>query len=635
MNLLTLGVAVVATNLPPVIVEATRLGHTTAETPAYTQVISAQDIAASGARDIAELLRYNTTSLNLISSHAGNPVLSSVSAAGYGETGFGRFLVLIDGQRINYPDMAAPLLSQFNLGSVSQIEILHGAQSVLHGDGASAGALNIVTEPPDYAHHGKLEAHAGTWDSYGARAAYRGGDETEGLKWWSSGGWNRSRGFRSNDRWQLWNLSGGLKKEWTDATFLRLSTFWNQSNYALPGTQENPTPYDAAKRQTVGINLAFQAQLADDWRAKLETAFATTRSRAHYGAPPYTSHLLTDVYSSEVTPQLIYTGRVGAFENELLLGTTYRLEQLMGSSNYAPDYDYTRQTMAFFAQDTLHLTDTLALEAGARYQRLWSKNTTAEQPRKTSDLTAADLALLFTPRETLKTYLRVSRFFRAPFLDETPYHPITYAPAHLLNPEEGYSVALGGEWRLADEFTVFTDVSLSHTTDEILYEPIVWGTNVNAPDDIIRKIFTVGGTWARDKVASVTLSYTYADAEFEEGIYQGRAVPLSAKSTVLAQARVWLGDSCSLFGGYRFRSSRFAGADFANEKAKLAAVSLFHVGLRYEPTWRFLKGAYCQVLIDNLFDRTYNDYAAVGGTGDVGTYPAPGRSLTVTLGWEF
>ncbi len=593
--------------IPTVVVEATRLGQSPTEIPAYVEMISRRDIAESGTQDLAELLRQKTTSLNLVSMVSGNPAFAAISPAGYGENGWGRFLVMVDGQRLNYPDMVAPLLSQIDLGSVQQIEILHGSQNVLHGDGASAGALNIVTDPPDYEHHGKIEVHAGNWDSYGARAAYRGGDEAEGVKWWSSGGWNRSSGYRENDSWQIWNLSGGLKKEWANGSYLRLSAFWNDSSYDLPGSKEYPTYEDWARRRTTGFSSTFMGVINDENRLKIDVLSSSSRSRAFY-KPDY---LLQDVYSYEITPQWICTSSLAGFENELIVGTTYRLEQSYHRLHA------TRHTMAFFAQDTVRFTETLALEAGLRGQRTQNKN-----------VWAGDLALLFTPVENLKTYTRLSRFFRYPFLDETPLYN-----NGLLNPEQGIRASVGAEWQLTKEFAAFADMGIALSKDEIFYDPtkgLGWGDNVNSPDDVQRETFTVGVKWEREKVANISLGYTFTDAKFDGGTFDDNRVPFTARSTVQANGRVWIWDEFSILGGYRFLSSRYEISDFVNANGAMPSLSLFHLGCRYEPSYAWLKGFYASVMINNLFDRDYDEYRAWNTS-----YPAPGRSLTVTLGWEF
>ena len=191
MNTLLFAAISAATNvvaeLPPVVVYASRTDQSAMNLPQNVQVITAADIANSGAHDVADLLSKVAPSVSVNRLGGGNPALTQVSMGGYGENGFGRVLVLVDGERLNNPDMNAPNLAQVSLASVRQIEVLSGPQTVLHGDGASAGMINIVTEPSDYERHGVAEVRVGNWGTVGGSLAYRGGIEEEGIRYWASG----------------------------------------------------------------------------------------------------------------------------------------------------------------------------------------------------------------------------------------------------------------------------------------------------------------------------------------------------------------------------------------------------------------------------------------------------------------
>lgn len=663
--------------LPSVTVEASRLDRTAVEIPAEVQVITREEIAASGARDVVDLLERRTASLNIIRTGAGNPALSQVAMRGWGENGFGRMLVMVDGQRLNFADMSAPLLSQIDLGSVRKVEILHGSQAVLHGDAASAGAINVTTEPADYDTHGRVEAHGGSWDTYGASASVRGGDREAGVKYWANGGWEHSEGFRGNNGWQTWNAGGGLKKEWENGSFLRVSSFYNDSDYELPGylsagewkhnRRRTSSPDDWYRRTTYGLNTTLEAVVSEANRIRLNLMFSRSKMRSRtLSTGSYTDYnpnnfwaetevhysddyrMFYDLYSYEVTPQWINEASLLGLDNELIVGSMFRYDRLHGDNRdnavYTPDfwestkvmkdaYEYNRQAMAFFAQDTLHVTDWLALEAGGRYQRTWSENTALVSPRRIADTYAADGALLFTPVEDLKGYVRFSRFFRNPFLDENPY--ANYKAQKVLRPETGWTVDVGADYSFLDDFNVFADLFVTKTKHEILYDKFTWGTNVNAPCDILREGFTLGGSWEREKVAGARLAYTYVNAEFDGGAYDGKDVPMVAESTLQASGRVWLWDECFLFGGYRFLSSRRAYSDFANEGQRLASYGVVHVGAQYKPTCAVLKGFTFALTVDNLLDRHYADAATRSASRYEVYYPAAGRSFMLSVSYEF
>ena len=55
-------------------------------------------------------------------------------------------MILIDGQRMNPLDMSGIDWSIIPLASIERIEIMRGAGSVLYGDRATGGVINIVTD---------------------------------------------------------------------------------------------------------------------------------------------------------------------------------------------------------------------------------------------------------------------------------------------------------------------------------------------------------------------------------------------------------------------------------------------------------------------------------------------------------
>ena len=461
-----------AAELPRVVVEASRTGKTPAEIPAAVQVVSRAEIAASGARDLADLLQKKSATLDFAHLGANNPALTQLAPRGYGENGFGRLLVMVDGERLNSPDMNAPNL--------------------------------------------------------------------------------KSRGYG----------------------------YW------------------------------------------------------------YTDF---DIYSYAITPEWINTARIAGFDNELVVGATFRYDRNdaanWGTSSYGyshSKYEYDRQTMGFYAQDTFKLTDQVSIEVGGRYERSWNKCTMANDPRRSYDLAAYDAALLFAPAEGLKTYFKFSNFYRMPFIDEVAFN----SRDDLLSPERGWRVDAGFDWSFLEEFSLAANAFVSRTKNEIFYDSLFpyssfgwtyYGDNVNSPSPVMREGFDIRAAWERDKVAGVAIAYSYVDAEFDGGKYDGNDVPMAAESVVTASAKVWLWDDCFVFGGYRFRSECFSTSDFGNEYEKVPSCGLFNAGVQYAPTLWNLDGLVVTFTVDNLFDKDYCDYTTYGRC----YWPAAGRSYMLSVRYEF
>lgn len=646
MTELILAASLVATNLPTVVVEASRLDKTPRDLPQNVQVISANEIARSGAYDVAGVLSKLAPQVHLSHLGGNNPALTQLSMGGYGENGFGRLLVLVDGEKLNNPDMSTPNLAQVSLASVKQIEVLSGPQTVLHGDGASAGMINIVTEPTDYENHAAVELHGGSWNTIGGSLAYRGGLKDEWLLYWASAAYDHSDGYRENSGFDIWNVNGGIRKNWDNGSWLRISAFYNDSDYELPGhisrDQWHTDPRmstaidDYYRRTTEGLNATVNLQLDDENAIKVANTFSKRHMQSHSISYGYSMDYDYQIYSYEVTPQCINTTDLFGLENEFILGTTFRYDRNDVNTSWGSKGRLSRQDMGFFAQDTLHFTDTLALQLGGRYERFWLRDSgyNGATSRK-NDEHAYDAALLFTPVEDLKTYVRFSRFFRAPFLDERNWN------GPLLSPETGWMADVGADWTFLDEFNLGGNLYYSKLKNEIFYNPYFgYGSNMNSPADTVREGLNLHFGWEREKVAGVQLAYSLVKAQFDGGEFNDKEIPGVPEQTISLTGRVYLWEECFVFGGYRFQTEEWAISDFNNSGAyagsrkygRIPAYGVFHIGAEYAPEFvEWLKGFKFGFTVDNLFNKNYCDYVTYG----TAYYPGAGRSYMFTVRYEF
>jgi len=638
------------TNLPPIVVEASRLGKTSLEVAAPVEIVDSARIAASGAQDATDLLQRETS---VFVRHLGgaNPALAQISLRGYGENSFGRTLVLVDGERLNNPDMSAPNLARIPLQAIDHIEVLHGPQTVLQGDGASAGLVNVITAPPDYTRKTYMQLIGGSWNTLDASVGTRGGFADEGVSYWADGGWRHSDGYRDNAGYDIWNASGGTRKDWANGSWVKVNTFYSHADYELPGAlsrtawHQDPTqsltPNDWARFTSYGLNLSGYGVINDENALRLVTTVSQKRSKAFYDSPAwgYSEHIDSDIYSLGVTPQYEWTGKLGDFEDKLLVGGDFRWDRLLGNDRFTGSYvshtkpDLNRFTMGTFVQNEFFLTDELSLVLGGRLARVLSENDLAESDSRNDNLYAAEAALNWRPVEEAKIFTRWSRFYRNPFLDETPWYynsASVYVPREILAPERGYSVDVGGDWTYEKEFALGGALFVSETEREIFYDA-GRGANVNSDDTVLREGLELHTGWNREKVAGINLRYALTHALFEEGVYDGNRIPLVPMHQIRLDGRIYIWDECYVRGGYRYLAKQVSCSDFANVCDRIPAFGLFDLGIRYEPTWRWMKGFTLGFDVDNLLDREYCDYSTYGSS----YYPGSGRAYMFTIRYAF
>ncbi len=124
-----------------VIVTATRTEEKLLDVPGHATVITEEEIRASGARNLAEVLDLKAGVS--ISDYGPEGSQKSVSLRGSVTS---HVLVLIDGTRANNTQNGVVDLSLIPLENIERIEIMRGGTSALYGADAVGGVINIITK---------------------------------------------------------------------------------------------------------------------------------------------------------------------------------------------------------------------------------------------------------------------------------------------------------------------------------------------------------------------------------------------------------------------------------------------------------------------------------------------------------
>jgi outer membrane receptor for ferrienterochelin and colicins len=130
------------------------------DAPATMEIITAEDIRRSGAKDIPGVLRHVGGVDTL---EWGNDDVD-VGIRGYDQAFSPRLLVLVDGRQVYTDDFSyTPWITvPVELSMIRQIEIVKGTQSALFGFNAAGGVINIITKNPLYDEVNTASATGGT-----------------------------------------------------------------------------------------------------------------------------------------------------------------------------------------------------------------------------------------------------------------------------------------------------------------------------------------------------------------------------------------------------------------------------------------------------------------------------------------
>ena len=128
-----------------VVVTASRDAQDIADVPASVTVFTSEQIEQSTASNVPEVLQ-NLAGIH-VTDISGNQRNYNVDLRGFGESSQQNILLLVDGRRINLTDLSGPDWNLIPLERIERIEVIRGGLgTVLYGDNASAGVINIITK---------------------------------------------------------------------------------------------------------------------------------------------------------------------------------------------------------------------------------------------------------------------------------------------------------------------------------------------------------------------------------------------------------------------------------------------------------------------------------------------------------
>jgi iron complex outermembrane receptor protein len=134
-----------AITMEEVVVTATRDKEEIRKVPAHVSVITEEEIKKSGATTVVEVL--DKLESIQFRNYSGNSSQAVIDMRGFGgDNPYGKTLIMMDGRKMNRPDMSSINWLQIPLNNIERIEVVRGASSVLYGDAAIGGVINIITK---------------------------------------------------------------------------------------------------------------------------------------------------------------------------------------------------------------------------------------------------------------------------------------------------------------------------------------------------------------------------------------------------------------------------------------------------------------------------------------------------------
>lgn len=620
--------------LDDVVVTATRFDEAGHSSAASVTVVSREEIQSSGARTLPDVLKYQA-GLNVMPLYGSIGADTSIDMRGFGEGASSRTLVLLNGQRLNSLDSINVDWGLVPLESIERVEILHGSGSVLYGDNAVGGVINIVTaEKPDGVH-----AMVGAGSRNSRQLSARFSRRFDAVDVNLSVDRQDTDGWRRNNEQKRENVSGrfGVAFDRGEA-FVDLG--WSNLDVGLPGSltksQYRSDPRQAetldsySERNNAFVRPGVELQITDALKFAAEIGYSDSESTV------YTSNFCawgtcfeareTDVLS--FTPRFQWKHGLGSLPSRTTIGIDYydgRLTADKSASDRGPVGNSIRidqSSRALYLQNRTDLAPALVLTAGARYQKIDQSASDSSGLRLSNDhdRTIGELGLSYRLSPAVRVFTRAGTTFRNPNLDElTTFSGFVSRP---VRPERGTFVDLGVD-ASGTAYSLRAAIYNLEMKDEIAWNGATF-ENENLAKTRHRGI-EVSGRYRIDPQWQLVGGIDLQKAEFREGVDNGNRIPLVPAVKVNAGVHFRPIPALALSLMAHHVGERHFGGDTGNSSEKLGSYTVAD----FVASWQHSDWV-VRARVLNLTDRKYSPFGYYGSY-----YPADGRSFFVDLRYSF
>jgi len=661
-----------AVTLEEVVVTATRDREEIRQVPANVSVITARQIEQSGATTVVEVL--DKIESIQFRDYSGNSSQSLIDMRGFGgDNPYGKTLVMLDGRRLNRPDMSSINWAQIPLNNIERIEVVRGASSVLYGDAAIGGVINIITKKGRGEPKFNASVLAGSYGLNNERAGVSGSAD----KWTYALTGENNFNFGYRERSKFSSQGGGLDVGYDASELLNVSLglSFNKTDYQMPGALTkaqmeqdrrqfqpntpanwaNAAPDDDGSDKYTNVNLGTKSYFGS-W-GQMDINLLYGKKELQTNMPSWTfnkySSTGTDMYG--ITPKYILAKEIFGFNNKLIIGLDYYNEpykkEFFSSRERTTKTgwaDLSKDNLGYYIRDEFSFLKTLILSAGYRSERasIQGSNTDMLTPAndftdrdKTYNAEAYEAGLTWLVGKKSKVFAKYASVYRIPFLDEVASFNGFGGELFLKNleKEKGISMEVGTQFYPLDNLKIGLTLFRIDMEDEIQY---VYVTPWSGYNQNVGKSRHDGAefslSWLWEKRARLYGNFTYHLATVEDGSYNKKEMALVPNRMANAGVEIYLPYNLTIRPEVRYVGDAFLSGDNDNNTEKLEAYTLYNLYLSYKSSvGKVSVTAFFGV--ENLTDVKYSSFGSDNVSwGGINTYyPMPGITFKGGLSFAF
>jgi iron complex outermembrane receptor protein len=592
-----------------------------------------------------------------------------------GDNPYGKTLVMLDGRRLNRVDMASIDWLQMPVDTIERIEIVRGPGSVLYGDAAIGGVINIITKKGQ----GELKFNTSVLvGSYGLNDERAGVTGATG-KWTyaATGENNFNFGYRERSKYSAQGGGFDVGYSANDLLNVSLGVSFNKIDYQMPGAltkeqmEQNPrqyqnyplalfstaTPDDDGRDKYTNVNLGIKS-FWGSW-GQVEINFLYGKKDLQVNMSSWSSYSDANADTFGVTPKYILAKEIFGFQNKVIVGVDYYYEPY--KKDFYLDRERTvnkstanleRNSLGYYARDEFSLLKNLILSGGYRSERtdISGSNTDFFTPsnnftdmKNTYNAEAYEAGLTWLWGNKSKAFTKYATVYRIPFLEEVAsfngFNTGTLFNTNLKQ-EKGVSMESGTEFYPLENLKIGLTIFRMDMEDEIQWVSTgpFTGENQNA-GKTRHDGAEISLSYLWEKYARLYGNFTYHKATYEDGAYNKKELWLVPNRMANVGLEIYLPYNLTLRPEVRYVGDSFLSQDYNNIAEKLDSYTLINLYLSYKPPFgKIHMTAFFGV--ENLGNVNYASLGSYNvpayGVGAPNTYyPMPGIVFKGGLSFEF
>jgi len=582
-----------------IVVTAERRDEDITKIAANIDVITSAEIEKSGADSVAEILE-NYAGIHLRSS-SGNESLANIDLRGFGgDNPFGKTLILLNGRRLNRPDMASINWLQIAPDSIERIEIIRGTGSALYGDNAAGGVINIITKKGFGKKKMSASSKLGSFGGKTTSVNINSSDEKSSC--FLSAQTRKKDGYRDRTAFASDSAGINISRSFRNSLNTSLDLSFNRTNFQMPKALTK-AQLSADRKQAVNLdddganeyinaNISLEKAIAG---GLLETNFMYGEKDIAFNRASWFAFSDSKIKTFAFTPRYNRKYSLGNLNSRFLCGADYYRESItLSRFNDRPrtipasSAKLKKDSVGFYLNNKLNFTENLIFTAGGRYEDALIKavSVTAAgaveyDESKKHELGAADISLLYKPGQKSKVFTKFSTLYRCPFTDEQAnYHGLANKFVADLEAEKGRSAEMGSEICFLPNLK--TALTLFRIT---MKNEITWnaGTSQNENlDETKHDGIELSASWDISKNSKLYGNYTYSAAEFTDGQYKGKKLSMVPAGKTFIGADISPARGLVLSAKASYTGNCYLSGDYNNEVSKLKSYTLLDLSLRYK-----------------------------------------------------